>query len=223
MQRLLTGIASTNSSNAGKVVDQPNHCCCHGQYGKPQQHWRVAKLSFGKEACLATAWITSTRLSTARRILAVGHPRVSDPSQATPLMSWIKGTESGMDNSQRFDANVTSPGNVRSMLAVDFSTFFALDTARLALIAKEIGNQSASKTWSAISSNMSSAMHELLWDKGTKLYMDRHASNMLMCEKYANIFDHKECSIVSPNAARRLSCRRALAGDVGSARIPNTF
>ena len=65
-------------------------------------------------------------------------------------MSWIKGTESGMDNSQRFDANVTSPGNVRSMLAVDFSTFFALDTARLALIAKEIGNQSASKTWSAI-------------------------------------------------------------------------
>ena len=95
-------------------------------------------------------------------------------------MSWIKGTESGMDNSQRFDANVTSPGNVRSMLAVDFSTFFALDTARLALIAKEIGNQSASKTWSAISSNMSSAMHELLWDKGTKLYMDRHA------EQYAN-------------------------------------
>ena len=165
-------------SNAGKAVDQTQ---------PPLLSWSVwenykaalktcQKSSFDEEACRAKA---VDRLEYAFPRLE-GYLRWdirerSDPSQASPLMSWIKGTESGMDNSQRFDANVTSPGNVRSMLAVDFSTFFALDSARLALIAKEIGNQSASKAWSAISSNMSSAIYELLWDKERKLYMDRHA------------------------------------------------
>jgi hypothetical protein len=99
----------------------------------------------------------------------------TDPSKQTNLLSWVKGTESGMDNSQRFDANVTNPGNVRSMLAVDFSTFFALDASNLALIAKALGNTTAFSTWSNLSSKMSSEIHNLLWDDKNKMYMDRHA------------------------------------------------
>ncbi len=99
----------------------------------------------------------------------------TDPSNLSPLLSWVKGTESGMDNSQRFDADVTNPGNVRSMLAVDFSTFFALDASKLALIAKEIGNTTAYEKWLEISSTMSSAVHNLLWDDKNNFYMDRHA------------------------------------------------
>eukprot|EP00943_MAST-04B_sp_MAST-4B-sp1_P003491 g3491.t1 len=99
----------------------------------------------------------------------------TDPSKQTNLLSWVKGTESGMDNSQRFDANVTNPGNVRSMLAVDFSTFFALDAFNLALIAKALGNTTAFSTWSNLSSKISSEIHNLLWDDKNKMYMDRHA------------------------------------------------
>ena len=119
-------------STAGKAVDQTQPPAVMVSMGKLQSALEgCQKLSFGKKP-----------VATAVDRLQYAFPRLegylrwdirerSDPSQATPLMSWIKGTESGMDNSQRFDANVTSPGNVRSMLAVDFSTFFALDTARL--------------------------------------------------------------------------------------------
>ena len=47
-----------------------------------------------------------------------------DPTKATPLLFWTKGTESGMDNSQRFDGYNRS----RPLLAV---TFLCLQRVRL--------------------------------------------------------------------------------------------
>ena len=102
----------------------------------------------------------------------------------------MKGTESGMDNSQRFDAGMTNPGNVRSMLAVDFSTFFALDASKLVLITKS-GNTTAYKKWFDQFDIIYCS--NLLWDDKNNFYMDRHAGIKKIMEK---VIYCKECCII---------------------------
>ena len=99
-----------------------------------------------------------------------------DPNHEVLGFSWIKGTESGMDNSQRFDNDVTK-GDIRSMIAVDFSTFFALDCSHLSQIALELENADAHIKWSQLSENVSSVVHSYLWDHGKQFYFDRSSSD----------------------------------------------
>ncbi len=90
-----------------------------------------------------------------------------DPTGQTPLLVWTKGTESGMDNSQRFDT-----GSPDSLLAVDFSVFLAREAGFLARIGKVIGNTSLEAEWSGVEANVTAAIHDKLWDESTGLYMD---------------------------------------------------
>lgn len=90
-----------------------------------------------------------------------------DPTGKTPLLVWTKGTESGMDNSQRFDLR-----DVPHMLAVDFSVFLARECALLARIASVLGNETAAAQWNRTASEVSTAIHETLWDAEAGLYGD---------------------------------------------------
>lgn len=65
-----------------------------------------------------------------------------DKSGQSKLFFWTHGTESGMDNSQRFDF-----GDPSSMLAVDFSVFFAREAAFMAQIAAKLANSSGEAYW----------------------------------------------------------------------------
>jgi len=97
----------------------------------------------------------------------------SDPSGLTPLLVWTKGTESGMDNSQRFDASTTKQPD--QLLAVDFSVFMARETMLLSQIGLALGESEAARDWAKISVNISSAVHSVMWDKSSQLYYDMPA------------------------------------------------
>ena len=85
----------------------------------------------------------------------------------TSLLSWTKGTESGMDNSQRFDAG--TPG----LLAVDFSTFAARECGFISRIATAVGNASAAAAWADAAAEISGDVHARLWDAEREAYLDR--------------------------------------------------
>lgn len=97
--------------------------------------------------------------------------RRADPTGRTPLLVWTKGTESGMDNSPRFDG----PGAVSDLLAVDFSTFLAREARLLAEVADAVGNATEGAYWAGVSANVSRHVHAVLWDERTGLYYDVHA------------------------------------------------
>lgn len=93
-----------------------------------------------------------------------------DPTGTSPLLYWVKGTESGMDNSQRFDNyNVSKP-----LLAVDFSVFAARESSLLSQMFDILGQSEKSLKWSSIARNISSSVHSYLWDVDRKFYFDRH-------------------------------------------------
>eukprot|EP00928_Gymnodinium_smaydae_P032783 TRINITY_DN23658_c0_g1_i1.p1 TRINITY_DN23658_c0_g1~~TRINITY_DN23658_c0_g1_i1.p1 ORF type:complete len:643 (+),score=57.77 TRINITY_DN23658_c0_g1_i1:39-1967(+) len=95
----------------------------------------------------------------------------SDRTRATPLLVWTMGTESGMDNSQRFDSKTHA---VDSMLAVDFSVFFAREAQFTSKIADVIGNTAMATEWKEIGAKVSQAVHSILWDESSGMYMDMH-------------------------------------------------
>ena len=95
----------------------------------------------------------------------------SDPSGRSPLLRWTHGTESGMDNSPRFD------GGVSDLLAVDFSVFLARESKLLAELEAEVGNATEAAVWRGVSASVSAHVHSLLWDEERGLYMDRNATS----------------------------------------------
>ena len=97
----------------------------------------------------------------------------SDPSGATPLLVWTKGTESGMDNSQRFDACGGAHGTACSdMLSVDFSVFLAKEAEHMVAIAAALGNATGKAWWTAIKVSVTKAVHTELWDEDRGMYFD---------------------------------------------------
>lgn len=106
-----------------------------------------------------------------------------DPTGKTPLLVWTKGTESGMDNSQRFDAV-----DIPRMLAVDFSVFLARECMHLASIATSLGNHSAATEWAGIAGEVSAAIHQHLWDEATGLYYDADVHTGLKTVKAVTAF-----------------------------------
>ena len=95
-----------------------------------------------------------------------------DPTGATPLLYWLKGTESGMDNSQRFDGYRYQ----KPLLAVDFSVFAARESALLADMHGALGNATGAAHWAAVAAAISAAVHEQLWDASRGFYFDRYDS-----------------------------------------------
>ena len=99
-----------------------------------------------------------------------------DRTNRTQLYFWTKGTESGMDNSQRWDfapgrgekASKTFP----SLLVVDLSVFVAREAALLSKFATTLNNSVAHSRWAAVSTSITKDVHELLWDNDNGLYMD---------------------------------------------------
>lgn len=79
-----------------------------------------------------------------------------------------------MDNSQRFD-----DGDARTMLTVDFSVFAARESSYVATMQALLGNASAASRWRAVAANLSSAVHQHLWDEGRGFYFDRKANGQL--------------------------------------------
>ena len=92
----------------------------------------------------------------------------SDCSGATPLLYWTKGTESGMDNSPRFDWK-----GPEGLLSVDFSVFAAREAELLAQMHGALNNASAAALWRGIAANISAAVHAHLWDETRGFYYDR--------------------------------------------------
>mmetsp|Transcript_39838 Transcript_39838/g.70038 ORF Transcript_39838/g.70038 Transcript_39838/m.70038 type:complete len:694 (+) Transcript_39838:83-2164(+) len=92
-----------------------------------------------------------------------------DLKNRTPLLFWSKGTESGMDNSQRFDDEF----NLREMAAVDFSVFVARDATFVAKICRELGKSECEAKWDKMSRRVSSAVHSMLWNEKNGLYFDK--------------------------------------------------
>jgi hypothetical protein len=162
-------------TSAGTTVDQTQ---------PPLLSWAVwQNYKAGKAACGKSSQCTINVLDR----LKYAFPRLEgylmwdktnriDPNHKVLGFSWIKGTESGMDNSQRFDDDVTK-GDIRSMIAVDFSTFFALDSSHLSQIALELENADAHSKWSQLSENVSSVVHNYLWDHEKQFYFDRSSSD----------------------------------------------
>ena len=99
--------------------------------------------------------------------------RRADPTGRTPLLCWSQGTESGMDNSPRFDLPRSPP----RMLAVDFSVFAARESAHLATLHAALGHADAAREWRAVAANLSSAIHAELWDPSRRLYFDKDAGD----------------------------------------------
>ena len=95
-----------------------------------------------------------------------------DPTGATQLLWWIKGTESGMDNSPRFDNYDPD----RPLLAVDFSVFIAREAQLLADMWGLLDEPKKSSHWRAVASNVSAAVHATLWDAERGFYFDRHTA-----------------------------------------------
>lgn len=114
----------------------------------------------------------------------------ADPTGRTPLLAWVKGTESGMDNSQRFDGK--GQDECEHMLAVDFSVFLAREAACLASIYDLVGGGGGdAEQWRAVASNVSAAVHDVLWDADHGMYVDAN---------------------VAANGTRSLSAARAVTG-----------
>ena len=95
----------------------------------------------------------------------------ADPTGATALLRWTRGTESGMDNSPRF-GGWPAQSNASELLAVDFSVFYAREAALLSTIAAELGDESEAAYWRAVSTNTSRAVHDRLFDANSGLYFD---------------------------------------------------
>ncbi|HNT76127.1 MAG TPA: trehalase family glycosidase [Anaerolineae bacterium] len=74
--------------------------------------------------------------------------------------------ESGLDNSQRFDAAIL-------LDAVDFSVFQARDMSYVARIAEALGEADKAAHWRARAAALSRAIHETLWDEADGFYYDR--------------------------------------------------
>lgn len=89
-----------------------------------------------------------------------------DTTGKSPLLYWTKGTESGMDNSQRFDDG-------KQRLAVDFSVFLAREADLLSKIAGILGNATGESHWANVSKTVSTAIHNQLWNPKTQFYHDR--------------------------------------------------
>ena len=106
----------------------------------------------------------------------------ADPTGATPLLCWKQGTESGMDNSQRFDG-----GSARAMLAVDFSVFAARESSYVATMFSLLGNESAAAAWRAIAANLSSAVHRELWDESRGFYYDKRGDDLSHVEAVSGL------------------------------------
>ena len=101
----------------------------------------------------------------------------TDPTGLTPLLRWTRGTESGMDNSPRFDGMGNAGKNSSTvLLAVDFSVFVAREAALLATIATELGNATEAGAWEHIASSISASVHAELWDDNAQLYFDLNAT-----------------------------------------------
>ena len=96
----------------------------------------------------------------------------SDPTGATPLLVWTKGTESGMDNSQRFDSCGGVHGACSDMLAVDFSVFLAKEAEHMVSIAAALGNKTGEARWTAIKVSVTKAVHAEFWDEARGMYYD---------------------------------------------------
>lgn len=74
--------------------------------------------------------------------------------------------ESGMDNSQRFDEALL-------LDAVDFSVFAALDMGYLSRMYTELGDAKNAAAWRANSLQLSTAIHDQLWNEEVGFYLDR--------------------------------------------------
>lgn len=93
-----------------------------------------------------------------------------DAEGATQLLRWTKGTESGMDNSQRFD-------NSSTMLAVDFSVFASCEASYLSKMHDALGNESGARLWSERAQAISADVHGILWDASRGGYYDRASAD----------------------------------------------
>lgn len=80
--------------------------------------------------------------------------------------------ESGLDNSPRFDFD-------EEMDAIDFSSYFALDSKFLSLIYKELGNNKKAEEWMQIHNKTADNINELMYSKDEKVYFDRLFSGKL--------------------------------------------
>ena len=95
-----------------------------------------------------------------------------DPS--TFLFHWTEGTESGMDNSPRWDwaGGMHSTGITMMKGVVDFGVYFAKDCEALAQIWRILGETTNYHHWSTLSRNVSQAVHDHLWDAQRGGYSD---------------------------------------------------
>ena len=110
--------------------------------------------------------------------MAVAHAllrSLRDSSDRT-LLAWDKGTESGMDNSPRWDFSQGRGERAHATRgmrgAVDFGVFLAADAAALARIARVLGNGTLASTWDAVAAAAGGAVHRFLWDDGAAGYYD---------------------------------------------------
>eukprot|EP00947_MAST-08B_sp_MAST-8B-sp1_P004599 g4599.t1 len=148
-----------------------------------------------------------------------------DPTGATPLLVWTRGTESGMDNSQRFDACSTSTSTSSSsssssnnnrpckeLLSVDFSVFLAREAAHVAALANITGNATKAEEWAAVAAKVEAAIHAVLYDKDRGLYFDRWASPSLASLASSNSNDGNNRSSRGNNVGGEFSDVEAVTG-----------
>jgi hypothetical protein len=93
------------------------------------------------------------------------------------LFFWLAPFESGLDNSPRFDPpRGRDRRDLRSVAAVDFSSYVVLHSSMLARIAEVLGKEEERDVHGARAAQLRELINANLWDEDTGYYYDRDES-----------------------------------------------
>eukprot|EP00056_Hartaetosiga_gracilis_P003715 m.66463 g.66463 ORF g.66463 m.66463 type:complete len:663 (-) comp11554_c0_seq1:195-2183(-) len=86
-------------------------------------------------------------------------------ASSNPLLCMWEGTDSGWDNSPRWDL-----GNVE---AIDLNSWLYMDQVLLSKMAFILGNKEAEASWTSLAQRTKKAVTEYLWDSDSSMFWDR--------------------------------------------------
>ena len=109
-------------------------------------------------------------------------PATAGGKTVTYLLRWDDAGEAGMDHEQNFCPGDTfwTNGCSANHFALDFANYLVYESQAMAKMAALVGLPDRAAYWTALATNVTKEMDELLWDEETGFYYDMWFNGTLM-------------------------------------------
>jgi len=163
---------------------------------------------------MAVAVLTNYMWSGDREQLAHAYPVLKDYNQwlydnrrhPCGLFFWQHPFESGMDNSPRFtNRAVTASADMEQFVAVDLSSYVALQNRALEYMAGKLGREQDARKFGERVVELNGLINEKLWDEDDGIYYDRdmNEDELVKIKTIASLLP-LFCAVPDPARAARL-------------------